>query len=434
MKLLTSQASQRCIYLIWICLFVLPFNHQCKKTADNPSAPTLTTTAITEITETTASSGGTIESDGGSAIIEKGICWSGNPSPGLADKVRKSGSGNNSFQNSMDQLLPETVYYVRAFATNPSGTGYGNTLSFTTSSGTVPEVTTAPVSLIKQNGFSSGGSIVTNGGAGLLTAGIYYATHDQPDGTDYSTSDSIMFNEFSSLIIQLIPNTTYYVRAYATNKNGTGFGKVRTLKTPEMDSNFVIDNDYNLYPVIRIGNQLWMGENLRVTSYKNGELLKQISDKEEWLNSRVPSYCWYNNDVTSNKTENGALYNWITVTGENLCPTGWHVPSQNEWILLSITLGEHSGGKLKQTGTVFWLKPNLGATDEFHFTAYPSGIRNIFGEFNFQKAGAYFWSNTKREDGFAWSVTLNYAAADMYRVLSTDHEGFSIRCVKNLLP
>ena len=118
-----------------------------------------------------------------------------------------------------------------------------------------------------------------------------------------------------------------------------------------------------------------MAENLRTTKYNDGTPIPQVTDAAAWSNLMTPGYCWYNNDAAKYKETYGALYNWYTVNIGNLCPSGWHVPADTEWMVLTAHLGGEkiSGGKLKETGTLHWDKPNLRATNETGFTALPGG-------------------------------------------------------------
>jgi uncharacterized protein (TIGR02145 family) len=144
------------------------------------------------------------------------------------------------------------------------------------------------------------------------------------------------------------------------------------------------DVDNNTYKVVKIGTQVWMAENLKTTRYNDGSAIPLVTDNTEWNNLTTPGYSWYNNDSATYAQTYGALYNWYTVETGNLCPTGWHVPSDAEWTTLTDYLGGEAiaGGKLKETGTAHWDSPNTGATDETGFTAFPGGNRTKNGPFS----------------------------------------------------
>ncbi len=139
----------------------------------------------------------------------------------------------------------------------------------------------------------------------------------------------------------------------------------------------VTDIDNNHYEAVRIGSQLWMAENLKTTRYNDGTPIPLVTDSLEWDNLVTPAYCWYRNDPVTYGETYGALYNLHVVSTGILCPSGWHVPSDAEWTVLSDYLGGESvaGGKLKEAGTTHWYTPNAGATNETGFTALPGGIR-----------------------------------------------------------
>lgn len=153
------------------------------------------------------------------------------------------------------------------------------------------------------------------------------------------------------------------------------------------------DMDNNNYNTVKIGNQIWMLENLKTTKYSNGNTIANISDSTLWGTQTLGAFCWYKNDKDKYKGTYGALYNWYAVKTGKLCPSGWHVPTDAEWLTLGDYLGgeEVSGGKLKEVGTIHWRNPNNGATNESGFTALPGGIRYEEGQFLEVGWYAYWW-------------------------------------------
>ena len=192
------------------------------------------------------------------------------------------------------------------------------------------------------------------------------------------------------------------------------------------------DGDNNYYPAIQIGTQLWMAENLKTTKYIDGATsIPNVTGNDAWINLTSPAYCWYNNDEAAYKNNYGALYNWYTVSDGNLCPTGWHVPSDPEWSTLVSSLGGNSvaGGILKETGLTHWNSPNLGATNEYGFTALPGGSRgDIF--FDIGKYGDW-WSSTKSSFTDAWYWEVGFSNIVVNKDADNIIMGFSIRCIKN---
>ncbi len=188
----------------------------------------VTTTDITNITATSSSSGGEITDDGGFSITARGVCWSITQNPTTEDSHTSDGSGTGAYISSLTSLTYNTTYYVRAFATNSKGTSYGEEKSFTTSKLT-PTVTTAEVTSVTSNSAVSGGNVTSDGGASVTARGICWSTSQNPTISGNHTTDGNGTGEFTSTITGLEENTTYYVRAYATNSEGTSYGSQKTF-------------------------------------------------------------------------------------------------------------------------------------------------------------------------------------------------------------
>ncbi len=189
------------------------------------SLPTITTTSVTGITQTTASSGGNVTSDGGASVTARGVCWSTSSNPTTANSKTTDGSGTGSFTSAITGLSANTTYHVRAYATNSVGTGYGSDIQFTTSSSpVVPVLTTTNVTGITQTTASSGGNVTSDGGASVTARGVCWSTSSNPTTANSKTTDGSGTGSFTSSITGLTANTTYHVRAYATNSVGTGYG------------------------------------------------------------------------------------------------------------------------------------------------------------------------------------------------------------------
>jgi uncharacterized protein (TIGR02145 family) len=196
----------------------------------------------------------------------------------------------------------------------------------------------------------------------------------------------------------------------------------------------VVDVDGNVYHTVKIGTQVWMEENLRVTKYSNGDPLPNMSDTTQWDFTPIGAYCNYNND-TSNAITYGRLYNWYAVTdARNIAPKGWHVPSIKELKTLLAFLGGEgeAGGKMKETGTAHWLMPNTGATNESGFSALPGGYRyNRGGSFHTLGSNGHWWTITESFEMYGWSECLYYRFADINRNFNYRTFGFSVRCIKD---
>ena len=192
------------------------------------------------------------------------------------------------------------------------------------------------------------------------------------------------------------------------------------------------DLEGNNYKTVKIGNQIWMAENLRATKFNDGKPIPEVKEKSEWNILSTPGYCWYNND-TSYKKIYGALYNGYTVNTKRLCPTGWHVSSDAEWTTLVELIGgkDAAGKKLKEPGTIHWSEPNSGATNESGFTALPGGTRYANGIFFSQKDIGYWWTFTGTTVLNGWYRSMYYSNSVVDKNFHDSTDGFSVRCVKD---
>ncbi|HAM09756.1 MAG TPA: hypothetical protein DCP74_05660 [Bacteroidales bacterium] len=488
-----------------------------------PVSPTLTTSVITLITQTTASSGGNITSDGNAPVTARGVCWntSANPTIALSTKTT-DGTGTGTFTSSLTGLTASTTYYVRAYATNSAGTAYGNEQTFTTSApatvvpgapiiGTASAgnaqatVTfTAPVSnggsaITGYTVTSNPGSITASGSASPITVtgltnGTAYtftvtATNANGSGPASSASNSVTpstvpgaptigtaiagnaqatvtftapvsdggsvltgytvtsnpgsitaSGSASPITVTGLTNgTAYTFTVTAKNASGTGPASLASNSVTPLAALTVSDWDGNVYNTVQIGTQIWMSENLKTTSYRDGTPIPLVTDNTVWSILTTPGYCWYNNDAATYKATYGALYNWYAVDplsngGKNVCPTGWHVPTDTEWTDLTAYLGGEvvAGGKLKETGTTHWTTPNTGATNETGFTALPGGYRDFFdGAFYDIGLIGVWWSATEFGATDAWYRYVFYNNSFVYEGNVSKKDGIPVRCVRD---
>ncbi len=194
----------------------------------------------------------------------------------------------------------------------------------------------------------------------------------------------------------------------------------------------VTDIDGNVYKTVVIGNQVWMAENLRVTRYNNGDQIPGVSDSS-WVSLTTGAYCYYNNDSARNRKSYGALYNWYALPdSRGLAPAGWHIPSDEDWTILTKFLGGDSIAaiKLKETGKTHWLSPNATSTNQTGFTALPGG--SIYGSKGFTYLGnyGYWWSSTEQSSATGWFRGM-YFSSSVFRNYSAKSNGYSVRCIKN---
>jgi uncharacterized protein (TIGR02145 family) len=199
------------------------------------------------------------------------------------------------------------------------------------------------------------------------------------------------------------------------------------------DGSFVDPRDGYEYSVVLIGDQLWMAENLRATKYNDGTDIPLVENKADWDALSTPGYCWYNNDYDTYGSIYGALYNWYVVETGKLSPIGWHVSTDAEWTILTTYLGgeDVAGGKLKETGTAHWLSPNVGATNEYGFTALPADARYYIGDYHFLGIYAHWWTSSEFDEDQAWLHYLINDYSGIIRIHPNKHYGVSVRCVKD---
>ncbi len=205
-------------------------------------------------------------------------------------------------------------------------------------------------------------------------------------------------------------------------------------KISNNESNTILDVDKNVYKTVQIGNQIWMAENLRVTHYQDGSEINLVADNKIWTNLQTGSYCWYNNDSIY-KNSYGAIYNFYAVcNSHNLCPMGWHVPTDIEWTILVDFLGGKNiaGGKLKEVGLSNWKYPNICANNSTEFTALPGGYR-IGNSGSFYDSGSvgFWWSSTEYNSEYAYLRYINNNNSSLKKNFYVKNFGFSVRCIKD---
>ena len=221
-------------------LIALLSGSACKKSV---SVPSLTTTTVTNITFTTASSGGDITSDGNASVTERGVCWNTSTGPTISNSKTSDSNGTGQYTSSITGLSAGTLYYLRAFATNSAGTAYGNEVTFTTSAIQPATLTTTAVSAITTTTAASGGTISDDGGSPVTARGLCFGLNANPTISDTHTTNGADKGTFSSSLSGLTPSTLYHVRAYATNGAGTAYGNdvsFTTATTPSASSDVSI--------------------------------------------------------------------------------------------------------------------------------------------------------------------------------------------------
>lgn len=298
----------------------------------------------------------------------------------------------------------------------------------------IPSLSTKTPTSITETSATIGGFVSSDGGSTIIERGVCYSTNQDPSASDFTVIEGGGTGNFECLLTSLDPNTMYYVRAYALNNAGIGYGNEISFTTQQGTGGTVTDIDGNVYHTISIGMQIWMVENLKTTRFNNGNSIPLITDFTVWTNLTTPGYCWYNNDAVTYKNTYGALYNWFAINTTKLAPTGWHIPTDEEWSKLITYLGDEyvAGGKMKETGLFHWFSPNTGATNESGFSGLPGGGRNDGGAFYFIGRLGSWWSATEFSHDFgAWGRYLSNSDSKIIRTYCSKTYGFSLRCVKD---
>ncbi len=385
--------------------------------------PQVTTSGISAITFSTASGGGNVLSDGGSAIMARGVCWSTGITPTISNSKTTDGVGTGTFVSSITGLTRNTKYYVRAYATNSLNTAYGDTISFRTKA-ELPELTTTVISSLTDSSAISGGTITDNGGAPIVSKGVCWNTTGNPTITNDTTLNGSGSTTFISSLKGLISSTTYYVKAYAQNSAGYNYGNEIVFKTLNETDTLKDLRDNQKYLTVKIGTNWWMAQN---------------------LNYRDTGTVYYNNDSINNALKYGRLYTWTSMmkgsasndlvpgTVQGVCPTGWHIPGNTEWNNLITSLGGSAtaGSVLKETGNSNWTTLNTGATNETGFTARPGGIVNgslVSGEIG---SSAYYWTSTESNAINSFSKKLVNTNGTVTDTILPKNNHASVRCLKD---
>ena len=245
------------------------------------------------------------------------------------------------------------------------------------------------------------------------------------------------------LILALALTSTLFACKKETNTPAnSGKNTVDTTKTSNQNPTSgygpnITDSEGNSYKTVKIGTQTWMAENLKVSKYSDGTTIPNIIDNAQWSQLTTGAWSYYNNDAANN-AKYGKLYNWYAVSkttngNKNVCPTGWHVPTDAEWKVLTDYLGGDSiaGGKLKEVGTTSWKSPNTDATNTSLFTGLPGGYRFNNGYCNYIGSIGYWWSSTEYYAFNAWGRALVDNDGNADRGGDDKGVGLSVRCLRD---
>lgn len=390
------------------------------------------------------------------------LSWSDNSTNESGFKIeRKTGSNTYAvigtttadITNYSDTgLLPSTAYTYRVYSYNSVGKSltYSNDFSLNTTSGTstavLPTITMPSTSSITNVSAVSGGNVTSDGGAPIIARGVCWnvsGSNGPPTiALSTKTTDGTGVGNFTSLVTGLNPNTSYNIRAYATNSVGTAYSEsyygFMTLQEPPVVSGPVIyDIDNNSYQSVKVCDQTFTIKNLNVSKYSDGTPIPQVTDDTQWANLTTGAWCYY---INSNGIYE-KMYNWYAVAGiydaaslanpalrKKLAPAGWHIPSIAEWTDLANCLYgvDVAGGKMKSIGTV-WNGTNVAATNSSNFNGLPGGVRDYSGWFYNARVSGFWWSSNENSGIL---LRIDSGSVDIMNTLNKKMGGY-VRCFKD---
>jgi len=334
--------------------------------------------------------------------------------------------GYNGYDYS-SQARPTNTGFFRASNQlgDAAGCPYEYYIFRCTTCGTVPEYATRPQGTLT-------GNTILPGSTGQLT----YTSSNSPAGGPFTIV--YLPTGGSNVTVNNISSTVAFNVASGTPSNTTSYKLISvtdeiTKATTDFSGTTATVNISSDY--VTIGTQVWTDKNLDLTTYRNGDVIAQITNTTDWANATTGAWCYYNNDP-SNEAIYGKLYNWYAVNDpRGLSPLGWHIPTDAEWTTLSTLLGGDgvAGGKMKTTGTTFWTTPNTNATNESEFKGLPGGYRSNNGTFNTVGLNGLWWSAIQYNLSDAWYRYLKYYDGSLAPFTSNKKTGFSVRLIKDNL-
>lgn len=369
----------------------------------------------------------------GREITSKGFCWDTLKDPDFDKNMVDLGSGSQSYSFEITGLKPSKTYYVRAFATNASGTAFGESAVFTTV--TPPQITTGMPSVASYSSASLSAYATSSSTLSLLDCGVCYGTTHNPDLSNFKKSGGSTLNYFTT-VTNLTENTTYYVRAYATYYFGTVYGNEQTFVTPSAPVQYSVngsftDNEGNTYHTVTIGNQTWMAENLVVSQYYSGGSIPLVGGGGgTWNNTSFGARCNYA-DNTGYTSGYGYMYNYRAILDpQGIAPSGWHIPTSAEWQTLIDKLGGNSQAMqhfMINDGS--WYNAYCSPTNYSAMSLKSCGYRTSGGGDSEISMSVYYWtSDYIGSSASAFKFSYNCGISKQSLNLNS---GCYIRCIKD---
>jgi uncharacterized protein (TIGR02145 family) len=263
---------------------------------------------------------------------------------------------------------------------------------------------------------------------------VPYALHAGSVHLDVSsTGDTLFVGDGSFVIVPGISEANSFTTATTLHTCGAP-----NVHNPNLTYGSMTDQEGNVYKTIVIGTQEWMAENLNTSIYRNGDAIPTNLDDGTWQNTTSGAWAYYNNDA-SYACPYGKLYNgYACVDARQLCPVGWHVPTDAEWTVLTDFIGGEAvaGGKMKTTGTIeaatgLWYSPNTGATNSSGFSGAPGGFRDFNGDYYTIGFFGFWWSSSEDDTNVAWYRYLNSNDGSALRDNDYKQFGLSVRCLRD---
>jgi hypothetical protein len=417
------------------------------------SLASVTTSVASSIGQTSATSGGTVNGDGGSAITARGICWATTQNPTTDNSKTTETGTTGAFSSTISGITGNTLYYVRAYAINSAGTAYGAQISFTTTNipATLPVVTTTAVTAITFTTATSGGNVTSDGGGAITARGVCWSTTTNPTTANSKTTDAGTLGSFSSAITGLTSGNLYYVRAYATNSAGTVYGNEISFNAGSngpVGGNAVCDGTKPtvVVEITSSTGKIWMDRNLGAsraatssTDYEAYGCLYQWGRGNDghagmtWTSSTAGTPVnGTTTTLSTTDTPGNALFilntsgsqNWISPSNTNLwrgvnginnpCPSGFRLPTSDE---------------LKAEFKAYAIKNAATAFSSIHKFVPAGGRGSDSGLLNSTGKSGWYWTSTtgiNQSDQPYFDVSTAIPAGANFRAFAT-----SVRCIKN---